>query len=386
MKMKDLLTGALSKVLGYFDLEAGRIYLMDDEGQYLNLAAHQGVQPYRLEKVSINEGFSGKAVRTKSFIAQHVSELEDKNRVALLSGKGFKIIITVPLISMGEVGGVMNLATGRMIKLDQKDVDLLTAIGNQIAIAVNNAKLYKELQEKIQTLKEKKEMTKFFAYSVSHDLKSPAIGVHGFAKRLQKRYGEILDERGRSYCEQIVKTAEQIVSLLEQINAYISAKEAPFNFEKIKPKDITEEIRNEFSDRLKQSKIRWSEPDILPEIIADRLGLTRVFRNFVDNALKYGGDSLLEIRVGYHENEDFHIFSVSDDGVAISGGAKDKIFEIFKRDETSKGTTGAGLGLAIVKEIAERHNGRVWLDTDNRKWKTFNIAISKDLSVANGTT
>jgi K+-sensing histidine kinase KdpD len=386
MNMKDLLAGALSKVLGYFDLEAGRIYLADDEGKHLNLIAHQGIQPYRLEKMRIDEGFSGKAFRTKSFIAGHVSEMEDRDRVPLLSAKGFKIIICVPLISLGEVGGVMNLATSKMITLDQNKVDLLTTIGNQIAVAANSEKLNQELQDKIQRLKEKTEMIQFFAYSVSHDLKSPAIAVYGFAKRLKDKYGDILDERGSAYCDQILKTAEQMVSLLEKINAYIAAKEVPLHFEKVKVKELTEEIRAQFSAKLNERQIKWSEPDILPEIVSDRLSLIRVFGNFVDNALKYGGDDMLEIKVGYQENEAFHVFSFSDDGVGIKGDDKENIFELFQRHETSKGKAGSGLGLSIVKEIAQRHMGEAWVETNSEKGITFYISISKDLNVNNAAS
>ena len=381
MELKDLLTDVLSKVLEYFDVEAGRIYLMDGGGQYLNLVAHQGIEIEGLEKVNISDGFSGKAVRTKSFIAQHISELEDKKRESLLSAKGFKIIICVPLINMDNVVGVMNLATSGMIQLDHNKIDLLTAIGNQIAVAVNNARLYGDLKNKSQILKEKMEMIKFFSYSVSHDLKSPAIGVYGFAKRLKEKYKEILDKRGRAYCDQILKTAEQMVVLLEEINAYVAAKEAPINLENVNVKEITEEIRNEFSDRLRKRRIRWSEPDIFPEITADRMGLMRIFRNFVDNALKYGGDNLLEIEIGYKEDKAFHVFSFSDDGVGVKGEDKEKLFKLFQRSETSKGKTGSGLGLAIVKEIAQRHQGEAWVETNTNTGTTFYISISKDLNV-----
>jgi len=109
MDLNKLLTGALSKILEYFDMEAGRIYLIDDTNKRLYLAAHRGMKIRGLENLSFDEGFSGKAARTKSFIAQHVSELEDKKRAALLLSKGFKIIICVPLISMDKIVGVMNL-------------------------------------------------------------------------------------------------------------------------------------------------------------------------------------------------------------------------------------------------------------------------------------
>jgi K+-sensing histidine kinase KdpD len=382
MSLEEVLQGALSKVLAHFGLKAGRIYLLDDEGEYLHLAAHQGTQTEGLEVVRIDEGFSGKAFRTKSFIAQHVSELEDKKRVGLLLGKGFKGVICVPLIVRGKVVGVLNLATNKIINLDQNHIDLLTAIGNQIAVAANNAKLYEDLENKLQSLKQKKEMIKFFAYSVSHDLKSPATGVYGLAKRLKEKYEEVLDEKGKAYCDQLIKASQQMVDLVEDINTYIMTREARLNIEKISLKEVTDQIKNEFSTVLLSRRIKWSEPNALPEIWADRLALSRVFRNLVDNALKYGGDELLEIKIEYEEDREFHIFSISDDGMGIKAGDEEKIFEVFQRNETSKGTDGSGLGLAIVKEIAQRHGGQVWMDNQGEKGAAFYVSISKKLETA----
>ena len=93
--LKELLGDALAKVLEYFELDAGRIYLVSGGGKYLHLAAHHGVDSKGVEKLHIHESFSGKAVQTKSFIAQHISELKDKERSAFLLSKGFKIIICV---------------------------------------------------------------------------------------------------------------------------------------------------------------------------------------------------------------------------------------------------------------------------------------------------
>jgi K+-sensing histidine kinase KdpD len=378
----SLLNGALSKVLEYFDLEAGRIYLIDDGGRYLYLSAHQGMEPHGLERVNIDEGFSGKSARTRSFIAQYVSELEDKKRAALLSDKGFQIIICVPLIIMDRVAGVMNLATIKTIELDQGNIDLLTAVGNQIAVAVNNAMLHKDQENKIEALKEKKDMIKFFAYTVSHDFKSPVTGIYGITRLLKEKYEHVLDEKGREYCDQIMKTAEHMVAVVEKLNAYIRAKESLLNLEMVKVKEVTEIIRSQFSDVLKKRGIRWSEPEILPEIVADKLALSSIFRNFIDNALKYGGEDLHEIKTGYKANESFHIFSFSDDGIGLKKGDETEIFKAFKRKKTSKEMDGFGLGLSIVKEIVKRHQGQVWVDTDTQKGTTFHVSISKTLKMA----
>ena len=98
----------------------------------------------------------------------------------------------------------------------------------------------------------------------------------------------------------------------------------------------------------------------------------------MDNALKYGGENLSEIRVGYQESGDFHILSVSDDGVGLKGRNYENLFIAFRRDESSGTVEGAGLGLAIVSEIAERHGGKVWAEPGRNKGSTFYMSVSKN--------
>lgn len=379
LKLDDVLNGAASKMLEHFEFDACRIYSMDKSGRHLNLTAFQGTDPGGLERVGITEGFTGKAARTRSFIAQHVSELEDKERAALLASKGFKIIICVPLIAVGEVVGVMNLASDKLIKLNQEMIDLLEVIGNQISVAVKNAGLYENILKKKDELLEKKNMIEFFAYSTSHDLKGPAIAIYGISKLLNKKYSHILNDKGRDYCEKIQKISEQIVTLVEKINIYIQAKVAPLNIEDVRIGGILSELKEEFFSVLESRHINWIKPKKDHIIKADRLSINRVLRNLVDNALKYGGDNLSEITIGYREDENFHILSVGDDGVGIKKDQYDKIFQVYQREETSRGIAGAGLGLAIVKEVAERHGGKVWAEPGAEKGTTFHFAISKKL-------
>jgi len=379
LKLDNVLDGATFKMLEHFEFDACRIYLMDKSKLHLTLATFLGTDPGGLEHVGITEGFTGKAARTRSFIAQHVSELENKERAALLASKGFKVIVCVPLIAAGEVVGVMNLASGKLIKLDQEMIDLLEVIGNQISVAVKNAGLYEDVLKKKDKLLEKKNMIEFFAYSTSHDLKGPAVAIHGISKLLNKKYGHILNDKGRDYCKMIQRTSEQIVTLVERINIYVQAKVAPLNIEDLRFGRILGELKEEFSSVLENRHINWLEPKENHIIKADRLSITRVLRNLVDNALKYGGDNLSEIRIGYREDEDFYILSVGDDGVGVQNDQYEKIFQVYQREETSKGIAGAGLGLAVVKEVAERHEGKVWAEPGAEKGTTFYFAISKKL-------
>ncbi|MCJ7686600.1 MAG: ATP-binding protein [Desulfobacteraceae bacterium] len=228
-------------------------------------------------------------------------------------------------------------------------------------------------------LKESSEKIKLFAYSVSHDLKSPAMGIYGLTRLLHKNYGDILGEKGKTHCEQILKASEQIGSLVEEINIYMATKERPLSIERTKIEDILEVVREEVMGRLIVHEIAWSQHEDMPEIKVDKLSIIRVVRNLVDNAIKYGGDDLREIKIGYRESDETHILSVTDDGIGLKAEDSEEIFELFKRKNTSKGIQGTGLGLAIVKEIVERHGGKVWIEPGTEKGTTFSISISKHL-------
>jgi light-regulated signal transduction histidine kinase (bacteriophytochrome) len=249
-------------------------------------------------------------------------------------------------------------------------------------LASTNAQLTHQIEERRraeEALKDASEKLKLFAYSVAHDLKSPAVGVYGLTKRLSKYARDVLDEKGRNYCNQIMRTAEHIANLVEKINVYIATKEARLTIETVNIGEILQMLKDEFSAQLSIRQIDWLKAETTAEIKADRLCMLRTFRNLVDNSLKYGGERLSKIWTGYEESEDFHIFSFSDNGKGLKEEDSEKVFGAFQRNETSRGVEGAGLGLAIVKEIAEQHGGKVWVESRSKRGITFYISISKNL-------
>jgi PAS domain S-box-containing protein len=249
-------------------------------------------------------------------------------------------------------------------------------------LSIINKSLKNEIAYRVEAeaaLKSSSDKIKLLAYSVSHDLKNPAVSIYGLTKLLNKHYADILDERGNNYCQQILKSSEQIAALVEMINVYISTSEMSLNIENIKLTDLLLMIKEEFAVPLNIRRIKWTEPDYLPEIKADRIAMLRVLRNFVDNSLKYGGGDLSEIAIGYREDEACHILHVSDDGIGLTEEESQNIFGLFKRQKTASGIAGSGLGLAIVKEIAEQHGGNVWTEIGSNKGITFNVSISKYL-------
>ena len=104
----------------------------------------------------------------------------------------------------------------------------------------------------------------------------------------------------------------------------------------------------------------------------------RALRNLVDNALKYGGAGLSRIRIDYDSTEQFHILSVTDNGMGIQPENREKIFGLFERNASSRGIEGAGLGLNIVREVAHRHGGEIRVSSEPGKKTVFYLTISKD--------
>jgi PAS domain S-box-containing protein len=220
---------------------------------------------------------------------------------------------------------------------------------------------------------------KFLSYSISHDLKNPANTLQGLTKLLLKKYKDQLDEKGREFCSHILGLSEQIVVLVQRINTYISTKENPLVLAKFSLDEITVAVKEEFSARVAARQVALVIQKDLPMIRADRLSLVRVIRNFVDNALKYGGPELRNIELRYEETSGHHIIAVADDGVGLKNKDPQEIFGEFKRADTAAGVKGSGLGLAIVKEIAKQHGGDAWMKTNPNRGITFNFSISKDI-------
>jgi signal transduction histidine kinase len=307
---------------------------------------------------------------------------DDQRKILLTMGSVFLLSLIISLVMSAAIARAIRRLVKGTREFGRGNLNYRIEVGSgdeigELAAALNLMAAERKSAE--DSLLDSSEKLKLFAYSVVHDLKSPAIGIHGLTNLLHRRYRDVLDEQGRACCEQVLKASEQVVALVENVNTYIAAKEIPLKVEEIDFREILQMVKEEFSTQLSIRQINYSWPEIEEHIKADRLSLLRVFRNLVDNALKYGGDQLSKITIQYEESEDFHVLSVTDNGVGVKTEDSEKLFALFQRQETSRGVEGTGLGLAIVKEIAERHRGKVWVEPGLQAGVTFHVTISKKL-------
>ncbi len=326
-------------------------------------------------------------------------------RLGARDGIGFLMEIrsselTVPIVLLTgqrEYGvdlEAMKTGAADYLVKDQINPDLLERV---IRYSVNRAKtmealrkVQSELEERVKertaeledayaSLKNSAEKLKLFAYSIVHDLKNPAVSVHRLSKRLTDIHEDHLSPKTKQYCAHIMRGAEQILLLVENINLLIATKESQITIESLDLQNILRDITEEYRDLIQARGISLHSPALFPSLRADRLSVIRCLRNLIDNALKYGGEGLSTIEMDITETERYFIISINDDGIGMNKEDTERVFDPFKRSITSKGTEGTGLGLAIVKEIAEKHKGDVWAQTGREKGITFFMSISKDL-------
>jgi PAS domain S-box-containing protein len=261
-------------------------------------------------------------------------------------------------------------ARGKIIEYSEEGVPL-RFVGTHTDITSR-----KEMEN---SLLKRTEETKLFAYSVAHDLKNPALSIHGLVERFSKNLAQLSEDERRLYCDRIIDSSEKIVDMVEKINTYIYSKENIRSFEDIYLKEVVSASREEFAAQLQFRSIEWLEFSENPIIRMDREAMVRVFRNLIENALKYGGENLSKICIGYEDTPGYHVISVEDNGIGLKTEDKEIVFKPFERSCSSKGKHGSGLGLAIVREIADNHKGEVWVEPSKINGTTFYFAISKNL-------
>jgi DNA-binding response OmpR family regulator len=122
-----------------------------------------------------------------------------------------------------------------------------------------------ELSAANAAIRKEAERIKLFAYSVIHDLKSPAVGLHGVAELLHRNYGATLDERGRKYCDLILRSTEHLAEMVDKINVFISTKESPIFIQPVNVKEIIKIVREEFVTKMNGHRISWAEPNWVPD-------------------------------------------------------------------------------------------------------------------------
>ncbi len=205
-----------------------------------------------------------------------------------------------------------------------------------------------------------------FAYVASHDLQEPLRKVASFCQLLEKRYGEVLDDRGRQYIYFAVDGARRLQVLINDLLTFSRVGRAG-DARAIVPLDQPLDMAIAgLATVIEDSGAVTERPDQLPELPGDRTLLTMLWQNLIGNAIKFrapGRDPVVQVAAARRPDSSWE-FSVTDNGIGIAPEFAEKVFVIFQRLHGRDAYPGTGIGLALCRRIVEHHGGAIWIDKD----------------------
>ncbi len=289
----------------------------------------------------------------------------------------------LPLFIRKNTFGILALASKNQIEFDEEKKQLLSAIGRQIAINIENAILFKELEEKTREVEAKNKELSSFVFTVSHDLKTPLIALHGYISLFREEFQDFIDETSKEYLDRIFYNAEHMNKMINDLLKLSRAGRVVGSKRRFSTYKLIKEIYMCLYPQIQQKQIKFQISKNLPIIYGDRQRLQTVFENLIGNAIKYSSEKRQPvIEIDCKDRNTFYEITVADNGIGIDEADHQRIFEVFqkcaKKDEDGNGT---GVGLTIVKKIVEHHGGMVWVESKLDKGATFYLTLAKPSSI-----
>ena len=373
---------------------AGGIYLLEPDGVTMTLRSdfgHSGEFVNAVRQLKRGEGLSGKAVSEGKPIIVSFDTYPTGRLSLLLAQSGFQSMASAPLMAGGEAIGAFNLGFKESHTFSPEEIRLLETIGQIRGTAMQNVRLYAQIQELVANLERSNKELEQFAYIASHDLQEPLRMISSYTQLLGKRYRGKLDSDADEFIGFAVDGANRMQTLITDLLAYSRVMTRGNKFLLTNCEHALGQAHVNLRLAIEESHVIITH-DPLPTVMADEGQLTQLFQNLISNAIKFRGETSPHVHVSAIKSEEGRkqkaegsgqstadwTFSVRDNGIGIDPQYRERIFVIFQRLHTRSEYPGTGIGLAICKRIVERHGGRIWIESEPGKGTTFYFTIPAD--------
>ena len=386
LNIEQVLDNAMKWAEEFIGAEASSVYELDEEkGQlFVRLARGEKQEPVSGITLKVGEGIAG-------FVAQSGRPMvvQDVRKEARFSPKfdeftGFKTrsMICVPLTLRDKTTGVIQVINKKSgDPFTENDLELLTGMAQQIAVATENAKLYQRLQEKFELTARELETTQaklirasrlaamgHLVQGIAHEIRNPIMTIGGFAQRIKRDLSG--DHRLQKYIDIIMDESGRLERIVEEVREFAEVQSGdPVPDD---PRPLLEELRKRVEPLAKGQHVRFVAelPSELPLVKMDSAQLLIALWNVIENALESmqsGG----VLTLGVKEEKGFLSLSIRDTGCGI---AEDKLDAVYDPFVTSK-PRGAGLGLTMVHQIIMNHLGEIGIESAPNQGTTVNIRL-----------
>jgi light-regulated signal transduction histidine kinase (bacteriophytochrome) len=231
-----------------------------------------------------------------------------------------------------------------------------------------------KLSQVMEELTRSNEELEKFAYVASHDLQEPLRMVSSFARLLENRYKGKLDQDADDFINFAVDGANRMQVLITDLLAYSRVGRWSNEFKEVSSEAVLERALSNLKTVVEQRGAVVTR-DPLPVMMGDDSQLAQLFQNLIGNAVKFCKDRTPHIHVSSERRGNKWVFSIRDNGIGIAPEYFERIFLIFQRLHGKQEYPGTGIGLAICRKVAERHGGRIWVESEPGSGSTFYFTI-----------
>ena len=428
LDLDDLLDRALATVVEHLRFDRALVMLVDDERRTLANGRSVGGTPEMMRLIShtvleLDDPHSQLALLARSdgpMVFRDVDKDAHEPNRAMAAALGVNAFLGTPLVTKGRTVGILavdNRLSGR--EVEPGDGPLLFTVGNLIAGAIENARLYRQVEEHNRALEDRvaqrtmelraamasaeearavaeaaSETKSAFLANVSHELRTPLTSVVGFTKLVRKRLADVIYPQVEGASEPKVERAmRQVVENLdimavegERLTAMINdvldlAKIESGRVDwRMAPARLTDIVTQAAAATGSLFESRGLALDVgvpadLPAVVVDRDRMVQVVINLLSNAVKFTPSGGVTVRAQASDGE--LVVSVADTGIGIDPADHDRVWEQFRQvgDTLTDKPHGTGLGLPICRQIVEHHGGRMWLESAPGSGSTFSFSL-----------
>ena len=384
LDVEAVLTTIVAKAVQLSGTEAGTIYTFDESSQEFRLRATRGMDEAMIAAIHDQRIGSGETAIGRAAVERTPIQIPDVLKEASLVldvvvRAGYRAVLIVPLLRPGHIVGALVVRRKAPGEFPKSTVELLQTFADQSVLAIQNARLFREIEEKGRELEQASQHKSQFLANMSHELRTPLNAILGYTELIADGiYGEP-SEKMLAVLKRLESNGKHLLGLINDVLdlSKIEAGQLVLELTDYSLEDIAQTVRSTLEPLAADKKLAF-KVEVAPKMPAghgDGRRLTQVLINLVGNAIKFTDAGEVVIKAAATDGS-FHL-SVHDTGPGISAADQAKLFQEFQQADNAitRKKGGTGLGLAISKRIIEMHGGKIWVESEVGQGSTFSFTV-----------